>query len=207
MPGEKAAVTQGNLTDFRPDTENLNQGTERGNYALERSLREYGFARPVVAAADGTIIAGNHAYAKAGEIGMKKVIVVESEGEVLIVHKRTDLDASDPKARMLALADNRTSEINLQWDTSGLKEFAEETEQVLDFFSDAELELLSGVIEPPSYEPTLQPTQGATLTTDADVAAAQQRMTNSFDTAGDQNIVDVTCPHCSQAFGIDRASI
>ena len=201
MADQKAA-----LTDFTPDQGNLNQGTERGNYALERSLREYGFARPIVAAADGTIIAGNHAFQKAGEIGLTKVRVIETSGDEIIVHKRTDLDANDPKARMLALADNRTAEINLQWDTSGLKAFSEEAEQVLDFFSDAELELLSGVMEAPSYEPALQPTQGATLTTDADIAAAQQRMNASFDSAGDQSIVDVTCPHCSNTFGIDKAS-
>lgn len=202
MADQKAA-----LTDFTPDQENLNQGTERGNYALERSLREYGFARPIVAAADGTIIAGNHAFQKAGEIGLTKVRVIETSGDEIIVHKRTDLDANDPKARMLALADNRTAEINLQWDTSGLKAFSEKTEQVLDFFSDAELELLSGVMEAPSYEPVLQPTQGATLTTDADIAAAQQRINASFDSSGDQSIVDVTCPHCSNTFGIDKASI
>jgi hypothetical protein len=201
------ADQKASLTDFTPDQDNLNQGTERGNYALERSLREYGFARPIVAAADGTIIAGNHAFQKAGEIGLTKVRVIETSGDEIIVHKRTDLDASDPKARMLALADNRTAEINLQWDTSGLKLFAEEADQVLDFFSDAELELLGGAIQPPAFEPTLQPTQGATLTTDADVAAAQQRMTQGFDTAGDQSIVDVTCPHCSNTFGIDKASI
>lgn len=202
MADQKAA-----LTDFTPDQENLNQGTERGNYALERSLREYGFARPIVAAADGTIIAGNHAFQKAGEIGLTKVRVIETSGDEIIVHKRTDLDANDPKARMLALADNRTAEINLQWDTSGLKAFSEETEQVLDFFSDAELELLSGVMEAPSYEPVLQPTQGATTVTDADVAKARQEMESRFDHAGDQSIVDVTCPHCNQSFGLSRDSL
>lgn len=127
------------LTDFQPDPKNLNQGSERGNYALERSLRDYGFARPVVAAADGTILAGNHAYAKAGEIGLKKVRVVETDGSEIIVHKRTDLDAGSAKARMVALVDNRTSQLNYVVDEAGLHEFAQSIPEVSNFFNEDEL--------------------------------------------------------------------
>jgi hypothetical protein len=78
---------------------------------------------------------------------------------------------------------------------------------VLDFFSDAELELLGGAIQPPAFEPTLQPTQGATAVTDADVEKAQQQMDGRFDRAGDQSIVDVICPHCNQSFGVSKDSL
>ncbi len=200
-------IQQGQLTDLIPDRQNLNVGTERGRYAIEKSIRDYGFGRPLVADKNGVIIAGNHTLEVAGEIGMEKVIVVESEGDAIIVHRRKDLDANDAKTRMLAIADNRTSELSLKWDTDGLQEFAEGTEQVLDFFSDAELELLNNELQAPSYEPELQPTQGATLTTDKDVEAAQEKMNQGFDTAGDQDIVDVVCPHCSKGFGISRSSL
>ena len=143
------------LTDFKPDPNNLNKGSERGNYALERSIREYGFARPVVAAADGTILAGNHAYAKAGEIGLKKVRVIETSGDEIIVHKRTDLEADSAKARMVALADNRTSEINLAWDAEGLQALANATQDVGNFFVDSELDdfLLNKDLEPTDFDP------------------------------------------------------
>ena len=127
------------LTDFRPDPKNLNKGTERGNYALERSLRDYGFARPIVADRDGTILAGNHAFEKAGEIGLKKIRVIETDGDEIIVHKRTDLDANTAKARMVALADNRTTEINLSWDSGEFSELLKETPDVKNFFADTEL--------------------------------------------------------------------
>lgn len=127
------------LTDFKPDPQNLNKGTERGSYALERSLREYGFARPIVADKDGVILAGNHAFQKAGEIGLQKVRVIETDGTEVIVHKRTDLDAATPKARMVALADNRTSQINYQVDEVALHNFAQSVPAVGDFFTSDEL--------------------------------------------------------------------
>ena len=150
------------LTDFKPDPNNLNKGSERGNYALERSIREYGFARPVVAAADGTILAGNHAYAKAGEIGLNKVRVIETTGDEIIVHKRMDLDSESAKARMVALADNRTTEINLSWDSEGLKELADATADVSNFFVDTELDdfLLNKELEPTDFDPYIGDEEG-----------------------------------------------
>ena len=194
------------LTDFQPDPQNLNQGTERGNYALERSLRDYGFARPVVAAADGTILAGNHAYAKAGEIGLKKVRVIETDGSEIIVHKRTDLDAGTAKARMVALADNRTTEINLSWDDAAFKELAEATDEVQNFFAETEINDLLSSLEAVEFEPELNPTIGTTQTTDEDVERSTAAMGERFDTSGDQDLVDVHCPHCGEKFSVDAAS-
>ena len=204
MTAEKTSFAEAELTDFQLDTQNLNEGTERGSFAIERSMREYGFARPIVAAADGTIIAGNHAFQTAEKIGITKVRYIETAGDEIIVHKRTDLDSNDPRTRMLALADNRTAELNLQWDTSGLAEFAKGSEELNEFFSSSELELLADALTGPAYEPALMPTKGATLTTDEDIDLARDRMSNSFDEAGDQDIVDVMCPHCSNSFGLNR---
>ena len=204
-------MTDSKITDFRPDPNNLNEGTERGNYALERSLRDYGFARPVVADKNNVILAGNHAYQKAGEIGMNKVRVIETTGDEIIVHKRMDLDASDSRARMVALADNRTSEINLSFSDQGLKDLLDETDSVKNFFSDTELNNMFATLEDvtddtPEFKPNLTPTYGATQTTEADVEKTEQRLNNMFDSGGEQDIVDMTCPHCGQGFGVDRAS-
>jgi hypothetical protein len=131
------------LTDFKPDPNNLNKGSERGNYALERSMRDYGFARPVVAASDGTILAGNHAYAKAGELGFNKVRVIETTGDEIIVHKRTDLDADTAKARMVALADNRAGQLNFVLDEVELNKLSEGLPDLGNFFNEAELSRLN----------------------------------------------------------------
>jgi hypothetical protein len=127
------------ISDFTPDPNNLNKGSERGNYALERSLRDYGFARPVVADKDGVILAGNHAYQKAGEIGLKNVRVIETDGTEIIVHKRIDLDASTAKARMVALSDNRTSELNYDLDDVELNKIAVDLPELSNFFNESEM--------------------------------------------------------------------
>ena len=193
------------LTDFRPDPKNLNKGTERGNYALERSLRDYGFARPIVADRDGTILAGNHAFEKAGEIGLKKIRVIETDGDEIIVHKRTDLDANTAKARMVALADNRTTEINLSWDAGEFADLLKETADVTNFFGVDEIEeLFPGDT---NFEPELDPTIGSTQTTDADIEKTERDLDDYFNSAGDQDLVDLVCPHCSRSFSIDKTSI
>lgn len=192
------------LTDFTPDPNNLNQGTERGNYALERSLRDYGFARPVVADKDGVIIAGNHAYQKAGEIGLKNVRVIETDGTEIIVHKRTDLDASTARGRMVALADNRTTEINLAWDSQEFKSLLADTEEIKNYFAETELNELFKTNIDIEFEPELSPTVGATTTSDEDVERTARSMADRFDNSGDQDIVDVNCPHCGKSFGLAK---
>ena len=199
------------LTDFRPDPKNLNKGTERGNYALERSLRDYGFARPVVADKDGTILAGNHAFEKAGEIGLKKIRVIETDGDEIIVHKRTDLDANTAKARMVALADNRTTEINLAWDAGEFRDLLQETQDVKNFFADSEIDTFLPDAEEDVdglFEPTLNPTQGAGQNmTDDKIERTQDDMNNQFIDAGAQNLCRIECPHCGENFSVDRDAL
>lgn len=114
------------IEDLTPDPDNLNAGTERGEYMLGRSLEELGAGRSVVADKDGVMIAGNHVLEKAAELGLD-VIVVPSDGTALVVVQRTDLDMSEPlgPARMMAIADNRASEIGLEWDGERLQALAE----------------------------------------------------------------------------------
>jgi hypothetical protein len=47
------------LSDFRQQAMNANKHTERGMKALEASMNEVGYTAPMIAAADGEIIAGN----------------------------------------------------------------------------------------------------------------------------------------------------
>ena len=138
------------LSDFRPDPGNLNKGSQRGIGRLEKSLQDYGFGRPILAAADGTIIAGNHTLEAAAGMGMTKVRVVETDGTEIIIHKRTDLDSDDTKTKLLGLADNRVGQLNWNVDVTGLAELAGLDSAVLDFYSKNELDLLQGLVEPPT---------------------------------------------------------
>jgi hypothetical protein len=63
-------------------------------------------------------IAGNKTLEAARGLGVTKTIVVPTTGQELVVVQRTDLDlASDATARELAVADNRASELGLEWHT------------------------------------------------------------------------------------------
>ena len=115
------------LADLTPDPNNANLGTERGMSLLETSLAQFGAGRSILVDKHGKIIAGNKTAETAGSLGMDDVIVVETDGTKVVAVQRTDLDLdNDIKARELAYADNRISELDLNWDLEKLqKDLAE----------------------------------------------------------------------------------
>jgi DNA methylase len=126
------------------DPQNANLGTSRGRHALERSLREYGAGRAVLIDRHGTVIAGNKTVqqAKALKIPLQ---VVKTDGTHLIAVQREDLDlARDPRARALAIADNRIAELDLEWDPDILKQHLAEGVDLNDLWTAPELERLLG---------------------------------------------------------------
>ena len=69
--------------------------------------------------------------------------VIRTDGTALVVVQRTDLDLTgDDRARRLALADNRASELGLDWDVEQLKTQLTEGLDLTEFWTDAELEHL-----------------------------------------------------------------
>jgi hypothetical protein len=46
------------IADLTPDSDNVNEGTQRGHAIIEHSLRNHGAGRSGLAASDGTMIAG-----------------------------------------------------------------------------------------------------------------------------------------------------
>jgi hypothetical protein len=111
------------LSDLQQDSKNANKGTFRGKSAVERSLIDCGAGRSIVTDRNGVILAGNKTAEAAQSAGLNEdVILVQTDGTQLVVVQRTDLDASDKKAKTLAVADNRTAELGLDWDANVLKE-------------------------------------------------------------------------------------
>lgn len=132
------------IADLTPDPANLNKGTERGRFLLETSVSKLGLGRSVLADKNGTLIAGNKTTEVAGELGMGKVRVIETDGTELIVVQRTDLDMSDPndpRARQLAFADNQVGAQNLAWDAEALLAAAQ-ADDLSDFVRDDELKAM-----------------------------------------------------------------
>ncbi len=115
------------IGDLKLDRRNANKGAKRGADLLALSLDEGGAGRSVLADRDMNVLAGNQTV-KAWKQTGGKIRVVETDGTELVVVKRTDVSLDDPqtetKARRMALFDNRTSEMGLEWDVLVLQEDA-----------------------------------------------------------------------------------
>jgi len=146
------------VSDLTLDSNNLNLGTPRGGELLERSLRQYGAGRSVLADKNGVVIAGNKTAEKAVEIGLEDAIFVETDGKKLVVVQRTDLDLKrDKAARELAMADNRAGELDLDWDKRRVLASIDDGLDVKSMFRDNELQAMRDalIIEQDDYdEPT-----------------------------------------------------
>ena len=91
---------------FKPDPKNARKHSSRNIRAIADSLRMFGQQKPIVALADGTVIAGNGTLEAAKSIGMTDLAcVVFADAEM---------------ARAFAIADNRTAEMS-EWDDSALR--------------------------------------------------------------------------------------
>ena len=128
-----------------PDDKNANTGTPRGQAALEHSLRTFGAGRSVLVDKDDRIIAGNKTVETAGSIGMMDAVVVETNGDQIVVVKRTDVSLDSPQGRGLAIADNRAGELNLEWNQDVLAELGDDIDLAPYFFND---DLAFGDVEP-----------------------------------------------------------
>ena len=119
-------IKKAKLKDLIQDDRNLNKGTERGQELIEKSLREFGAGRSLLLDKNNRIIAGNKTHKNAEALGMDDVIIVETDGTKLVAVKRTDVDLDTKKGREMALADNATVKVDLEWDTEQMESIAEE---------------------------------------------------------------------------------
>lgn len=113
-----------NIETLVQDDHNFNKGTEAGRELMERSFKQLGAGRSILIDKDGHIIAGNKSQLAAMAAGIKKVRIIETQGDELVAVKRTDLTLDSKEGRELALADNLTTQINLQWDEAELQSVA-----------------------------------------------------------------------------------
>ena len=121
-----AEVKEAKLKDLIRDDKNFNKGTERGQQLIEKSLRQFGAGRSVLIDKNNRIIAGNKTQENANAAGIDDVIIVETDGTKLVAVKRTDIDLDSKEGREMALADNATVKVDLQWDEETMREVGEE---------------------------------------------------------------------------------
>ena len=112
------------ITDLVQDDRNLNRGNARGKELIETSVGRFGAGRSVLIDKNNRIIAGNKTQEAAIAKGIKDVIVVETDGTQLVAVKRNDVDLDSKDGREMALADNATVKVDLEWDTEQMESIA-----------------------------------------------------------------------------------
>lgn len=138
-------VTSSDISSYRPNISNPNKGTERGVRTLEESIQKSGLGRSIVVDRNGVVIAGNHTLEGAAASGFSSAVEVETEGDVLVVVKRRDLDLShdpDNRARYMVYADNVATMQGVAWDASQIIADMQAGIDLGDLFSGQELEAL-----------------------------------------------------------------
>ncbi|MCG3133820.1 MAG: hypothetical protein HMLKMBBP_01085 [Planctomycetes bacterium] len=118
------------IASLREDPQNARKHDRRNLDAISKSLAEFGQRKPVVALADGTVIAGNGTLAAAKALGWTEIAVATFE--------------DDARARAYAIADNRAGEL-ASWDDELLAAALSGVDESLRAacgFSTAELERL-----------------------------------------------------------------
>ena len=114
------------INELKFDDKNFNKHTEFGMSLLEKSLRELGAGRSIVVDKDNNIIAGNGIVEAAQNAGITKTRVIETQGNEIVVVKRTDMELESEKGRKMAFADNATASVDLDWDEEQVKETTEQ---------------------------------------------------------------------------------
>lgn len=144
---EGYVVEEIDIDDILEDDGNLNMGTPRGAAVMDYSLDTFGPVRGVALDKKNKAMAGNKTVKAAKNAGVKKVIVVETDGDVLVATRRRDMDLDDPedkRGREYSAADNRTNEIGLNWDAHRTAQAAEEGADFSVLFYDDEFARLTG---------------------------------------------------------------
>lgn len=121
-----AKIIETHIDQLTPDDHNFNKGTQYGSHLMEESLRKFGGGRSILLDKNNRIIAGNKTIETAGQIGMERIVVVETTGNEIVAVKRTDIDLDTTKGREMALADNATGKANLDFDTEQIDIMADQ---------------------------------------------------------------------------------
>ena len=122
------------MAELKYDPRNYRIHTDKNKRLIKKSLEDCGTGRSIILDNNDVIIAGNGVYEQALELGLK-VRIVESDGNELIAIRRTDLSTEDEKRKLLALADNHTSDTSMFDFVAVVEDFG------IDELGDWELEL------------------------------------------------------------------
>lgn len=150
------------MAEIKFDPNNYRVHNDKNKRVIRKSLEDCGAGRSVLVDKDNYLIAGNGVYEQAQQLGIP-VRVIETDGEELVVVKRTDLSSEDEKRKLLALADNYSSDLSEFDYELVLQDFSAEDLDLWEFSIDDivgldasnELDnLYTKKVTTPVYEPT-----------------------------------------------------
>lgn len=102
----------------------------RGKYGTDKmvknSINQLGCGRSILVDADNNVLAGEKTLKAAYEQG-KRVILIETTGDELVVVKRTDVKQNSKKGLELSLVDNLIASKTLDWNTNLVRQRMNET--------------------------------------------------------------------------------
>lgn len=119
MAKKKIEVSEVEISSLFADNRNANKHTESGDALVSKSINELGLGRSVLVDANNMLIAGNGVQRQAIAAGKTKALVVDIDGDTLLVARRADMnleDPNDPRARQMALVDNSSALAGIQFD-------------------------------------------------------------------------------------------
>lgn len=111
------AISRADISEITEDPNNVRVHTSRNIGMIVRAVQEVGAARSVVIDEDYTLMAGKGAREACIEAGIRKVLIVDADGETLVAVRRSNL--SEVQKTRLALFDNRASDLS-EFDPAGI---------------------------------------------------------------------------------------
>ena len=138
----KPKITETDISKLTPDPQNARQRTPLSSGIIQRSLEQFGACRSIVIDENGTVRAGNGTLEEAGQLGIEKVIIVETSGNEIVAVKRTGL--TEEQWKRYAIADNTASDFS-NWNPEILAEIAQEVDLDGFFPADKLDEILNGL--------------------------------------------------------------
>ena len=114
----KAAPETKELDELIEDPENPRFHNDRNIEMITDSIKSVGFGRSIVLDETNTVRAGNGTLKAAKRAGLKKVRIIDIEGDEVVALRRKNL--TDEQKKLLALFDNRAGEL-AGWNLAVLK--------------------------------------------------------------------------------------
>ena len=181
------------VEDLKPYHTNPRVIGEDAIASVAASIRDFGFRQPIVVDKDHVIVIGHARLQAAQRLGLETVPV------------HVALDLTDEKARALRLADNKSGEF-AQWaDDILTDEFAAIQEagfSLEDYGFDFSVEATE------AFAPTANPHTGPVReVSGSDIGEAQENLNTRHAMAGQQDLLEVICPHCAETFEIARDAL